>query len=180
MWGIYFAVNQVSYMKYLGGKMKKAIPFLCLIVLSLMSETDKIVTEEIPIQLESLRKQETVSERDINCIVENAFHEARGEGLYGMLLVTQVVLNRSDYRNNFCEVVYKHKQFSWTDKKVKKVPKEFKIKIKPILMKLVNYEIAIHNKYSNAYFYHSVEIKPKWSKKVKYIGTYKNHKFYEK
>lgn len=51
------------------------------------------------------------------CLALNIFFEARNEPLDGQLAVAEVTLNRvADHRypDTVCEVVWEHKQFSWT------------------------------------------------------------------
>lgn len=57
------------------------------------------------------------SERDIQCLTDNLYHEARGESTRGQRLVAQVTLNRTrhpDFPSTICDVVYQRYQFSWT------------------------------------------------------------------
>lgn len=57
-------------------------------------------------------------EREHHCLIENAIYETIGEGMRGMQLATEVVLNRFDanYRGatTLCGVIYAPAQFSWT------------------------------------------------------------------
>ena len=51
------------------------------------------------------------------CLIQNGYHEARGESLLGIVAVTEVVLNRVDdnrWPDTVCEVVWQKNQFSWT------------------------------------------------------------------
>jgi spore germination cell wall hydrolase CwlJ-like protein len=49
------------------------------------------------------------------CLALNIYHEARGEPYYGQAMVGIVTLNRAEWKSeNVCNVVYSHKQFSWT------------------------------------------------------------------
>jgi N-acetylmuramoyl-L-alanine amidase len=58
-----------------------------------------------------------LSENDLYCLVQNVYHEARGEGALGQAAVAHVTLNRvpsSAYPNSVCGVVWHEGQFSWT------------------------------------------------------------------
>jgi N-acetylmuramoyl-L-alanine amidase len=61
-------------------------------------------------------KEEQTSHTALAC---NIYHEARGESMAGQLAVGHVTLNRLDSKRNFGQriqdVVYKYKQFSWTN-----------------------------------------------------------------
>lgn len=51
------------------------------------------------------------------CLIDNVFHEARGESIKGQKLVAAVTLARVKHRswpNTVCEVVHQDYQFSWT------------------------------------------------------------------
>jgi spore germination cell wall hydrolase CwlJ-like protein len=59
----------------------------------------------------------TYSEKQINCLAQNIYHEARGEPIRGQLAVAYVTLNRLEDRrfpNTICSVVFQRSQFSWT------------------------------------------------------------------
>lgn len=57
--------------------------------------------------------------KELWCISNNVYHEARGESLLGKAAVAHVTMNRvrhSDYPNNICDVVYQAKLApSWRD-----------------------------------------------------------------
>lgn len=62
----------------------------------------------------------TYSEKQLNCLAQNVYHEARGEPISGQLAVAFVTLNRTDdarFPTNICDVVYQRGQFSWTKHK---------------------------------------------------------------
>jgi spore germination cell wall hydrolase CwlJ-like protein len=59
----------------------------------------------------------TYSEKQINCLAQNIYHEARGEPVSGQLAVAYVTLNRKQdtrFPDTICSVVYQRNQFSWT------------------------------------------------------------------
>ena len=50
------------------------------------------------------------------CLALNIYHEARNEPVTGQVAVAQVTMNRVAHEGtDVCEVVYRHKQFSWTN-----------------------------------------------------------------
>ncbi len=64
--------------------------------------------------------------RQIDCLARNLFFESRNEGEVGMRAVGAVTLNRvGKYGSSICNVVYRHKQFSWahliTERKQKRI-----------------------------------------------------------
>ena len=69
----------------------------------------RVVTEEDYIYENSEVWHNNLSQRDIECLVQNAYHEARSDGYAGMYAVTMVVMNRVDdprYPDSICGVVY--------------------------------------------------------------------------
>jgi N-acetylmuramoyl-L-alanine amidase len=63
----------------------------------------------------------------VNVLALNMYHEARGEGLDGMIMVAEVTLNRVEhpsYPNSICGVVYQRRQFSWTHMRRDHTPRE--------------------------------------------------------
>src|SRR5688572_29718365 len=62
------------------------------------------------------------TKKELKCFIDNIYHEARGEPHEGQLAVANVVANRYRsglYPKNLCDIVYQHKQFSWTANKPK-------------------------------------------------------------
>jgi N-acetylmuramoyl-L-alanine amidase len=58
-----------------------------------------------------------LSKKELGCLVENVYHEARGEDDLGQAAVAHVTLNRVKspfYPNSVCDVVWQPGQFSWT------------------------------------------------------------------
>ena len=76
-----------------------------------------------------LSEARIVSHTEMQCLAKNIYHEARGEGIAGMMGVAQVTLNRADtqYRGKktLCGVVHDSHQFSWTkdNQKTRKLDK---------------------------------------------------------
>jgi N-acetylmuramoyl-L-alanine amidase len=62
----------------------------------------------------------TYSEKQLNCLAQNIYHESRGEPIQGQLAVGFVTLNRIEdvnFPDTICGVVYQQGQFSWTKRK---------------------------------------------------------------
>jgi len=125
----------------------------------------------------------------VMCLAMNMYHEARSEGIQGMMAVAEVTMNRVEsdkFPDNVCEVVEqgyhkgKHRcQFSWyCDGKSDKMRDE--------RWRLTAEELAIDyltgfdsNFTQGATFYHASYVKPYWAKhfeKTTQIGT---HIFYK-
>jgi len=119
----------------------------------------------------------------LNCLAKNIFHEARGEGKHGMMMVGHVVLNRvksKQFSDTICGVIYQPKQFSWVHKKkkhtVSKESKEWKISLEAAKMVL---ERSHDPTKGSLYFYSSSSIKkkPAWVKKKEVVTKVGNHVF---
>ena len=125
--------------------------------------------------------EQTLSTKQLKCLVDNAYYEAYGEGKVGVLLVTQVVFNRSSLNNEtHCQTIYKKKQFSWTEmRNIKKVPLEARKELEKLIIAFhkgrLNY---LPSNLKNALFYHANYVKPDWFKTRTKIGVWKNHIFY--
>lgn len=53
--------------------------------------------------------------REVLCMAENVYHEARGQSLEGQIAVAQVTMNRAESNEKtVCEVVFSPWQFTWT------------------------------------------------------------------
>lgn len=59
------------------------------------------------------------SAKDMKCLYDATYHEARGESIKGMIGVVYVILNRvgnDSFPNTPCSVVHQRGQFSWVGK----------------------------------------------------------------
>ena len=111
------------------------------------------------------------------CLVDNAYHEARGESLVCIKAVTQVVMNRAkgDF-NKVCDVVYKPWQFSWTHQTGKVSSRDFEAKASEAILEVVD---GNNNVMKHATHYHANYVNPKWASRLKPLGACDNHLFYK-
>lgn len=128
-----------------------------------------------------------IDKKELKCLVDNVFYEARGESVRGMIAVIDVTLNRVDsrsYPNTVCGVVYQRKQFSWTDQPKQKVSKEELVVIYKNAELIAKHRLIRHNLglrkgiVFGALWYHNNTVNPSWAKKLKVVKRYKNHIFY--
>lgn len=126
------------------------------------------------------------------CLALNMYHEARGEGVVGMVAVGQVAINRvADPRwpGDICKVIKQggarslfNCQFSWyCDGKVDK-PSDIKMWTSAMELAEAMLVGAISNpSLKEATCYHAtwVEKKPAWTRNSKFISIYKDHVFYK-
>jgi spore germination cell wall hydrolase CwlJ-like protein len=137
---------------------------LCTLILSLLF-------------LHSHGKQANAEEKEIACLAEAVYFEARSEGLLSQLGVAVVVLNRAnlhDYPSNLCDVVHQSKlwkgkpirnkcMFSyWCDGKPERITDHDSYERSLFVSKLALNGVTI--KYiQNATHYHAQYVKPFWS-----------------
>jgi spore germination cell wall hydrolase CwlJ-like protein len=125
-------------------------------------------------------KNKNYTQQDIVCLAKNIYFESRGEPMTGKLHVAKVTLNRANHETLFdktiCKVVYATKQFSWTDK-------ELKVKSGPAWHEALLLAKGILQGYiliptTDALYFHTKDIKPKWAKNKIIVARIGNHIFY--
>lgn len=114
--------------------------------------------------------------KEVRCLAEAIWQEARGEPVLGQLAVAKVVVNRArDQRwpGSICKVVFQPHQFTWTAWWTG-------WKADPHSWKLAH--LVLHNPgvltHFRATHFHAHYVKPGWSKKLKKIQKIGNHVFY--
>jgi len=136
-------------------------------------------------------------DKEIKCLADNIYFEARNESIKGRLAVALVTINRVEsdkYPNNICSVVWeknyskKYKkwiaQFSWTLDGLSDVPKNDKAYIKAermaeflILSKIDGNYIADFT--DGATHYHATYVSPPWAKRLVKLAKIDTHIFYK-
>lgn len=121
--------------------------------------------------------------KEVQCLADNIYHEARGEPKEGQWLVGQTVLNRVEDRRwepSICGVVYQRKQFSWTNQKpypsIK--DKEAYKSIYKLSQMLVTQGVAKKSLGANHYLRCDWCDKVNWWKSMTFVGQVGNHCFY--
>ena len=127
------------------------------------------------------------SDKQMSCLAEALYFEARGEPIKGQLAVGEVILNRVEdarYPSSICRVVNQGTgrrfacQFTYTcDGKLETVherkPYEISLKIAKILMTTHERKLT-----KGSTHYHSNYVDPKWSKKFERVAKFGRHIFY--
>ena len=127
------------------------------------------------------------SDKQMSCLAEALYFEARGEPIKGQLAVGEVILNRVEdtrYPGSICKVVNQGTgrrfacQFTYTcDGKLESVherkPYEMALKIAKILMTTHDRKMT-----KGSTHYHSNYVNPKWSKKFERVAKFGRHIFY--
>ena len=127
------------------------------------------------------------SNKQMSCLAEALYFEARGEPIKGQLAVGEVILNRVDdarYPGSICNVINQGTgrrfacQFTYTcDGKLETVheqkPYEMALKIAKILMTTHDRKLT-----KGSTHYHSNYVNPRWSKKFERVAKFGRHIFY--
>lgn len=123
-------------------------------------------------------------EKEVPCLAENLYYEARGEPIEGIIEVANVTLNRvQDKRwpNTVCGVVHQKWQFSWTHE-VNERRKRDELKWRQLvsLARLMIWTdgYRFHNSGSTHYVNKKLHRKVWWTKKLKVSHRIGNHVFY--
>lgn len=112
------------------------------------------------------------------CMVENVWHEARGEGIKGMHAVALVTMNRAKQRHKtVCEIVYEPRQFSWTATVTGYLPSN----IDDVRRAVANVMTNNVNDFTNgATHYHASHVNPLWAGDMQRVAIIGKHHFYRK
>lgn len=118
------------------------------------------------------------------CLAMNLYRESRSESDNSNLMILGIIMNRKDddrFPNDYCEIVFQHKQFSWVSdfiyKKVKNIL-QYQRLFKLAEQALMNPEM-VKLMAQGATHYHEKSIKPYWvNKDMKFIARVDNHLFY--
>ncbi len=147
---------------------------------------EKEVLEKLKEQIEIKELEDKIThnnyKKELRCMAENLYHEARGESKAGQRAVAEVVMNRVEskrYPNTICGVIHQRSQFSWTlDKKNlnKKLTEKNKLykKAKKIAIKVM----LNNSRKLKATHYHTHAVSPYWNKNMKQVAMIGEHRFF--
>ena len=141
--------------------------------------------EEVVLSIASAKPHEKYSARDLRCLSEAIYYEARGEGEKGAIAVAEVVLNRAKnkrFPSSVCGVVYdKYRnicQFSFVCNGSMKKPKKLSSWnwSKKLAKRVI--EGRTNTVSDGALFFHAHYVNPSWAKKMHKITRIGAHSFY--
>lgn len=125
----------------------------------------------------------TVSHKEMNCLAQNIYYEARGESILGMVGIAQITLNRADSKHRgkstLCGVVHDDRQFSWANgsakpRRLDKVSWQHSLHIAQLVLLGVRIR-----ELDDAIYFHSRKIKqPKWSRDLPVNKTIGKHIYF--
>ncbi len=122
----------------------------------------------------------SVDNRDLSCLTEALYYEARGEGASGQKAVAEVILNRVDhprFPKSVCGVVNQSGQFSYHGR----VSKRFSEKAAYQRAKHIAQAAlagAPRNLTGGATYFHTGAVRPSWSRKFTRTTRIGSHIFY--
>lgn len=128
-----------------------------------------------------------LSEKDVECLAQSIYYEARGEGIAGMSAVGYVVINRTTakgFPTTICGVVYEKRfvkgrafcQFSWACHPRGRIHQPTYLQAREIAIQVLKREIR--NPVGKALFFHERSVKPRFAKAHNFVATVGNHRFY--
>lgn len=133
-------------------------------------------------------------QKQLTCLTDNIYFEARGQVLEGQIAVGLVTLNRvmsKEWPDTICEVVWQKRrsptsgkmvaQFSWTLDGRADVPHNFSAyyKASQVARRLMNVEDPVEDFTKGSDHYHAFYVKPIWRHKMQKIATIGDHLFYK-
>ena len=142
--------------------------------------------QTIPVEVEGeslyVPEQYEIDDPEVQCLAENLYHEARGEGEKGKLAVAFVTMNRvrhCRWPDTVCEVVHDPYQFSWTHQGMEinldnPIERRSWKRSQEVALEVLNRRHI--NDMLGVTHYHATHVSPKWGKaRVAQVG---NHVFY--
>lgn len=131
--------------------------------------------------IEPERPALVINERQVTCLAQNIYHEARGESFEGQTAIAYVTLNRVQAENwgdTICDVVYEPHQFSWTSRKdLQKIqdPAAFE----NAMMAAVNAIAGVSKDPTNGatYYFNHSRVRPVWAKDMRTTAVIGGHTF---
>ncbi|WP_347265649.1 cell wall hydrolase [Paracoccus sp. (in: a-proteobacteria)] len=119
-----------------------------------------------------------ISTRDLQCLSEALYFEARGEGVQGQRAVAEVILNRVDhprFPKSVCGVVNQRGQFTYN--------KNARIREKGTFARVQKVAVAAlsgepRTLTNGATYFHTKAVRPSWSKRFERTTRIGSHIFY--
>lgn len=125
-------------------------------------------------------RRERFTERDLNCLAEAIYHEARGESVKGQAAVAEVVLNRVDsekFASSVCGVINQPKQFSYTIGGPKPIRnKSAYLRARDIARQALAGAPRVLT--GGATYFHTPAVRPSWSQRFQRTVRIGQHIFY--
>jgi spore germination cell wall hydrolase CwlJ-like protein len=128
--------------------------------------------------------QPSIDEKELQCLAENIYHEARNQSEEGQLAVASVTFNRVNskkFPDTVCGVVYQRNkrgcQFTWLCKN--RVVRDWRTynEILEMSREIMTGEIPL-DYLDDALYYHAYYVRPRWRNHMQYVTRIGAHIFY--
>jgi spore germination cell wall hydrolase CwlJ-like protein len=182
-YGLRDAKDSLSFLAMLG------IPVLALVGIVYIAYFQGSRVAPASVQV-SQREIERAQRRDLECLAENIYFEARGEPIAGQYAVAEVTLNRTmapNFPHTICAVVHEMRwdpgrrryvaDFSWTELGDLS-PDDGQAWQRAMAVANAVYDDEHEPVVPGALFYHATSVRPGWARARKAIATIGNHIFY--
>ena len=149
------------------------------------SDTAVRAEADVPLSLGELVTDMPVDgelSRDMRCLAQAIYFEARGEPLDGQLAVGRVVVNRAEsgaFPADYCGVVTQRGQFSFVKGGIIPTPDTSSSAWKrAIAVAQIAHQELWDSPVKDALFFHATYVKPSWARKKVARATLARHVFY--
>ena len=120
------------------------------------------------------------------CLASTIYHESRNQSIIGQYAVADVTINRvkhDKYPDNICDVISQPHQYSWYRGKRRLIPNTTNTisKVawrKAILIAKISLNTPNVVFDESVIYFHSVDVKPSWSKHMVFVAKIEDHIFY--
>lgn len=117
------------------------------------------------------------------CLALNLYREGRGGSDIGLYMIMGVIFNRYDneqYPDDYCDVIFQHKQFSWVMDMLYKEVKD--VEQWQRVYKIVEYSLMnrdfVKGLSQGATHYHATSVNPSWTNGMIKVARVDKHIFY--
>jgi spore germination cell wall hydrolase CwlJ-like protein len=149
------------------------------------SAQDAVEAADIPLTLGELVTDMPVDaelSRDMRCLAQAIYFEARGEPLDGQLAVGRVVINRAEsgvFPADYCGVVTQRAQFSFVKGGVIPTPDTSSSAWKrAVALAQIAHQELWDSPVKDALFFHATYVNPSWARKKVATAKLARHVFY--
>lgn len=120
--------------------------------------------------------------RDVMCLAEAVYFEARGEPLDGQLAVARVIVNRAEsnqFPDDYCSVVTQRSQFSFV--RGGQIPTPNRASgawDRAVAIARIAHRDLWDSEADDALYFHARSVRPRWAGRMTARATIDNHIFY--
>lgn len=125
---------------------------------------------------------DTPLSRDVECLAQAVYFEARGEPLDGQLAVAQVIVNRTrspQFPPDYCGVVAQRAQFSFVrNGRIPAAPRDTRAWQRASAIARIAHQDLWDSPAEDALFFHASSVRPGWARTKLARATIERHVFY--